>query len=163
MNECYLLLGSNLGERKAILLMAMESIEKRVGRICGESAFYESEPWGFEAKEQFLNKVAMVQTNKSPDEVLDLILDIEKELGREKSGSPNYESRKIDIDLLFFNDEIIQQTRLTIPHPRLHLRRFTLMPLAEIAPGLMHPVFKKNIEQLLTECSDPMQVMIFDE
>jgi len=163
MNDCFLLLGSNLGNRIAIMRDALNDIHEQVGMICQQSAFYESEPWGFEAKEQFLNMVVRVQTTKFPDEVLELILAIEKKLGRVKNESQGYESRKIDIDLLFFNDEIINKKNLTVPHPRLHLRKFTLMPLAEIAPELTHPVLKKSIKQLLTECSDPAQVEIFAE
>lgn len=158
MNECYLLLGSNLGNRKAIMRVALNDIHKHLGVISLESAFYESEPWGFDASEKFLNKVVKVRTAKSPDKVLETILNIEKNLGRIKSRDQGYESRKIDIDLLFFNDEIINQAHLTVPHPRLHLRKFTLMPLLEIAPELVHPVLMNSIKQLLIECSDTSHV-----
>ncbi len=159
MSFVYLLLGSNLGDRKENLSNARLLIEKRAGEIRLLSFVYETEAWGFTEKtENFFNQTMQISTSLSPLNLLDELLSIEKELGRERKTS-GFESRNIDIDILFYDDQIINTERLTLPHPRLHLRRFTLEILCEIAPALVHPIFKKDIKTLLKECADDKKVL----
>ena len=157
MNQVYLLIGGNLGDRFDFLKKARQGIENKIGKLVEVSSIYETAPWGFEAEQNFLNQVILAQTDLSPQEVLRFCLGIEDELGRERE-SEQYESRTMDIDILFFNDEIIETKDLTVPHPKLHQRRFTLEPLAEIAPRFMHPVFNKTLQELLHLCEDQSQV-----
>ena len=119
------------------------------------SAAYESEPWGFEADEWFLNRVIVVDTELAPDDLLMRLLDIERELGRIRTPEVlGYTSRTADLDLLYYGDCIINTKRLTVQHPRLHLRRFALVPMCEVAPDWVHPVFGMTQEALLRQCPD---------
>lgn len=161
MHQVYLLLGSNLGQKKTTLKKALTLIEKRLGRVLKTSSFYTSAPWGFEAKENFLNIVALLRTGLSCEILLGQLLNIEAELGR-KRDSTAYESRTIDIDILLYNDEIIEVPGLQVPHPRMNLRRFALVPLAEIAPQLIHPVENKSIRALLQACGDNHEVTLIE-
>ena len=154
MENVFLLLGSNLGDRYNILSQAENYILERIGVIQKKSSIYESDPWGFEHRNAFLNQVLVVKTEKTPESVLRLAQDIEAELGRIRRSTDEYEGRTIDIDILFYNEQVINQKDLTVPHPLLQDRRFTLQPLVEIAPGMIHPVLKKNMKQLLDECPD---------
>ena len=156
MNQTYLLIGGNLGKREENLEHAKRSIAGRLGPVLKVSSIYETEAWGMKDQPAFLNQVLFVETELSPVAVLDAILSIEKEMGRTRMEK--FGPRTIDIDILFFNDLVIQESSLTIPHPQLHLRRFTLEPLNEIAPNLKHPVFNKPISELLKESIDPLVV-----
>ena len=157
MNQVYLLTGCNLGDRHGLLERAKKIIVEKIGEIDKESSIYETAPWGFESEQDFLNQVIYVSTDLSPKEVLNKCLEIENELGRVRQ-SEHYSSRTIDIDILFYNDEIINEQVLIIPHERLHKRRFTLEPLVEIAPDLIHPVIKKSLSDILKECNDNSEV-----
>ncbi|MCK5170064.1 MAG: 2-amino-4-hydroxy-6-hydroxymethyldihydropteridine diphosphokinase [Bacteroidales bacterium] len=157
MNQVYLLIGGNLGDRYKLIASAKQSITKKIGKIVKESSIYETAPWGFESEQDFLNQVVHISTNLTPKDVLNKCLEIEKELGRNRE-SEQYSSRTMDVDILFYNDEIIQLWNLIIPHEQLHKRRFTLEPLVEIAPGLIHPVIKKSISDILKECKDNSEV-----
>ncbi|MGE0090239.1 MAG: 2-amino-4-hydroxy-6-hydroxymethyldihydropteridine diphosphokinase [Bacteroidales bacterium] len=161
MNKVYLLLGSNLSDRALFLLNARKFIEERIGKIKKQSRIYESAPWGFVTDNVFLNQVILIYTFLKPEEILEKIKIIEKELGRIRT-SKGYASRTIDIDILFYNDEIILQHDLKIPHPQLHKRKFTLVPLNEIDTELNHPIFGKSIKMLLNECDDNSEVTIFE-
>ncbi len=155
MNKCVLLLGGNLGDVQNNFAQANDKIKNRIGTLAQQSALYRSEPWGFEASDLFLNQVIVVKTQLSPFEVLDETQKIESEIGRkEKTQGQAYSSRLIDIDILFFDSLVLQQERLEIPHPRLHLRNFTLQPLAEIIPNFRHPVLKKTVTELLEQSPD---------
>lgn len=143
-----------------MLNQAQEQIQMFIGEIKIESSIYESAPWGFEAQSSFLNQILIVETDLKPMGILERIKSIEKEMGRVKT-SESYESRTIDIDILFYNEEIIAFPELIIPHPQLHKRRFTLVPLAEIAPEFIHPVFNKSINDLLINCSDDSVVKTY--
>jgi len=156
MNQTYLLIGGNLGNREENLKHATRSIAHRLGPILMASSIYETEAWGMKDQPPFLNQVLFVETKLNPEAVLDAILSIEKEMGRKRIEK--FGPRTIDIDILFYNDLKMHKSSLTIPHPQLHLRRFTLEPLNEIAPHLVHPVFNKPISELLKESNDPLVV-----
>jgi 2-amino-4-hydroxy-6-hydroxymethyldihydropteridine diphosphokinase len=163
MNNVYLLLGSNLDNRENMIRQAVEEIAAKVGTICQSSSVYESEPWGFKAEKSFLNQVVKVETGLGAVELLDKILQIEERLGRRRElNTEGYFSRTIDIDILFYNDEIIQGDRLQIPHPHIPQRMFTLLPLCELNGSLIHPVYNKSLEDLRAECPDRNLVVIFN-
>lgn len=157
MNDAYLLLGSNLGRRESFIKDAICLIGEKAGEVVCASSLYESEPWGAENSPVYLNKVILLKSELSPLDLLATLAQIETDLGRTR-GEVKNEPRTIDIDILFFNKEIIDEPGLKIPHERLHLRKFVLVPLAEIAPLFMHPVYKKSIAELLEECEDPLWV-----
>jgi 2-amino-4-hydroxy-6-hydroxymethyldihydropteridine diphosphokinase len=147
----YFGLGSNLGQKKEFIELAVSEIEKQIGSIVALSAFYESAPWGFESPNSFINACAAVETTLSPHACLSAIAEIENQLGRPKKDYKGYKDRVIDIDILFYDQLVIDEKDLKVPHPLLHQRLFVLDPLAQIAPKLMHPLLQKNIETLLKE------------
>ena len=150
MTRCYILFGSNQGDKEAILEQACILINKRCGMLVERSSAYITEPWGFEAEEWFLNELLVVETELEPDELMDKLLEIEKELGRVRHPEvKGYCSRTVDLDILYYGDGIIQTEKVTIPHPKLHLRKFALMPLCEIIPDFLHPIFNLSQTQLL--------------
>jgi 2-amino-4-hydroxy-6-hydroxymethyldihydropteridine diphosphokinase len=156
MSRVFLLLGSNLGNAELHLKDAAEAIEIQAGPIIRASSVYSTKAWGKTDQPDFLNQVIEITFNKTPHELLDLILKIEIDLGRirkEKWGA-----RLIDIDILFFDNQHINEPDLKIPHPEIANRRFTLVPLAEIAPDLIHPLSEKKIIELLSECPDLLEV-----
>lgn len=152
-----ILLGSNIGDRLSILEEASLQISSRIGNPLISSSIFETEPWGFKHENYFLNQVIGLKTNLSPHMLLTELLRIEKEMGRERSKE-GYQARTIDLDILFYNDLIISEHNLEIPHPRLHERRFTLLPLNEILPDYIHPVLKKSVSSLLNDCNDTLMV-----
>jgi 2-amino-4-hydroxy-6-hydroxymethyldihydropteridine diphosphokinase len=159
MATTFLLLGSNLGQKTENLRSAENEICVKIGNLIKKSSIIESPPWGFEHKEDFLNQVLQIETQYSPFELLKAILSIEKKFGRVRSLKKNvYLPRIIDIDILFYNGSIIETEKLVIPHPKLHLRRFTLEPLQEIAPDLIHPILGKTIQKLLEICTDDSKI-----
>lgn len=150
MAEVYLGLGTNLGDKEANLNIAMAEIRKRVGEILSLSAYYITEPWGFDSKNAFLNAVCKVSTCLSPLDVLLTTQSIEKDLGRmKKSVNGQYSDRPIDIDILLYDDIVLDSPNLTIPHPLMHKRTFVMEPLTEIAPELVHPVLHKCMKEIL--------------
>jgi 2-amino-4-hydroxy-6-hydroxymethyldihydropteridine diphosphokinase len=159
MNEVYLLTGGNIGNRLEYLSKAKKAIEKRCGSILQESSIYETAAWGMEDQEAFLNQVLGIETSFNPQKLLKSILRIEEDLGRKRELK--YGPRTIDIDILFFNDEVIDEQGLKIPHPEIQNRKFVLAPLNEIASNKIHPVFQKTISQLLAECPDLLTVNKF--
>ncbi len=143
-NNIFILLGSNLGDRQALLSLARQAIQAQCGKILKLSHLYETAPWGgFESDNWFLNQVIEIESVMDANQLLYSLLEIEKNLGRIRT-SMQYSSRNIDIDLLYFGDEMINSAQLKVPHPRLHLRKFTLLPLCEIAANFMHPLLQKN-------------------
>lgn len=148
----YISIGSNLGDRESNLRTAVSRIAARIGPVVAESDIVETEPWGFETGNRFLNQVIAIDTALSPEDVLDITQQIERELGRStKSSNGNYSDRPIDIDLLLYDDLIINTDRLTIPHPLMDRRRFVLEPLAQIAPSIAHPLLNEKILDLLNK------------
>ncbi|MFV0291617.1 MAG: 2-amino-4-hydroxy-6-hydroxymethyldihydropteridine diphosphokinase [Mangrovibacterium sp.] len=156
MHVLYLLLGGNLGDKKAIFSRAIIRLTEELGELIDCSSIFETEPWGFEADEFFWNQVLVIQTDKDPQEVLVATKAIEIELGRER-GVERYASRTIDIDLLFYDDRVLDEENLQLPHPRMIDRNFVLKPMVEIAPDFVHPVFNKSLAQLLSECDDTLE------
>jgi len=156
MNKAFLLIGGNLGNRKLNLSKARSIIHQRCGNIIKSSSLYETAAWGDVVQASFLNQVLVIQTRLTAADLLQCMLHAEQKMGRVRRQ--NSGPRTIDIDLLFFNDDIIKMTGLEVPHPRLHLRKFVLEPLNEVAPGYIHPVFQKPISQLLAECPDNLPV-----
>ena len=158
----FVLLGSNLGDRELLVNQASKMIGERCGKIVDKSRLYESEPWGFKSEHWFLNQVVKIETALSPDDLMKELLEIEKELGRDRSvPHEGYVSRPMDLDILYFGNEIIDTQMVKAPHPRLHERRFTLLPLCDVAPDFVHPVMKKTNLQLLDECQDAGKVNIY--
>jgi 2-amino-4-hydroxy-6-hydroxymethyldihydropteridine diphosphokinase len=155
----YLLLGTNTGNKNANLLNVRNDILRAGIKLIKESAIYETEPWGFTSNGNFLNQVLAIDTFLKPDELLKRLLNIEKQFGRVRKKA-GYESRIIDIDILLYENEIIRQEDITVPHPLMHLRRFVLAPLCEIAPSLIHPVMKKEIKVLFKDCTDKCKVWL---
>lgn len=160
MNYVYLLLGSNLGDSRLLIENTSKLIYKNIGKIINESSFYESPPWGFTHENSFLNKVLFIETNFDAQKVLDECQSIERKMGRLRTNSSEYEAREIDVDILFFNDEIIKTQDLTVPHPRIEERRFALLPMSEIAENFIHPVLKCSIFDVLNNCKDNSKVVI---
>lgn len=156
MNTVYFLLGSNLGNSKEQLLLAIENIEKYIGPIIKLSSLYSTAAWGNNKQPDFLNQVIIVQTLLAPQIVLNEILAIEEKMGRVRTVKNA--ARIIDIDILFFNSEIIKEKALIIPHPEIQNRRFVLIPLVEIAGLILHPILKKNAQELLNICTDNLNV-----
>lgn len=156
MNTAYLLLGSNTGDSRLMLNHAAQYIWTTVGPIKNASAVYRTAAWGDHDQPDFLNRILVIETSFTAEQTLGLILLCEKHMGRARTfkNAP----RIIDIDILFFNDEVIDSAELTIPHPEIQNRRFVLEPMAEIAPALIHPVFHKTLHQLLQECTDRLNV-----
>lgn len=145
----YFSLGSNLGDREENLQKAVQLLEKRAGKLISRSAFYYSEPWGFESENGFVNICIAMECEADPVALLDITQETEKEIGRmKKSAGGVYSDRLIDIDILLIDDLIIREERLTVPHPLMEKRAFVLEPLSEIAANLQHPVLQKNIAEL---------------
>ena len=139
--------GSNLGDREKYINTSYKLLEERLGMMIKKSSFIKTSAWGFESKEIFLNSVAVFQTNMTPIESLKICNEIEKELGRVREGN-TYQNRTIDIDILFYDDMILNTPKLIIPHPLIQERDFVLTPLKEIIPNLIHPVLKKKIKDI---------------
>ena len=156
MNIAYLLIGGNLGDREDHLSRARALIEAGCGTIRQASAIYETAAWGNTEQPDFLNQVLMIATMLSPDELMDGLLAAEQEIGRHRGEK--YGPRSIDIDILLFDDIVLDKKHLQIPHPRLAARRFALIPLCELAPQVRHPVLGDSIQELLLACEDPLPV-----
>ena len=151
MSRIYLGIGSNLGDKEQNIKTALKLVEERVGKIIIQSSICQTMPWGFHSDNIFFNSAACVETNLTPMQVLSVIKMIEMEMGRtSKSSQGMYADRIIDLDLLFYEDQVINEVMLTVPHPLLQYRMFVLMPMTEIAPDLVHPVLKLPMRELLT-------------
>jgi len=159
MAKVYFSLGSNEGDRLHSLVEATKLIDKLIGEVKQYSSVVESEPWGFKAETAFYNMVLLADTEFTPQQVLTKVLGIEASLGRIRHGKA-YTDRIIDIDILFFNEEMINDDSLVIPHPLLHLRKFVLHPLAEITGDVIHPVLNTTVSELLLRLNEPNPLSI---
>ena len=157
MNKAVLLLGSNLGYGQLLFQQVISLIDKRLGKLEMQSTLYQSPPWGFEHENDFLNQVLILETDLPAGEILQTCLQIEVDIGRKRTTQV-YGARRIDIDVLFVNDEVMDTESLVLPHPRLHLRKFTLLPLLELIPDYVHPKLQKSIQELLVACEDNSEV-----
>lgn len=149
MAKLYLALGSNQGDRKALLDAARAACDTSLGRVTGCSDYIETAPWGFSSPHPFLNAVLELETELSPIDILERTQEIERQLGRQtKSSAAGYQDRPIDLDLLLYDDLVLETPRLTLPHPLMHLRDFVLEPLQQLAPTLRHPLLGLSIAEL---------------
>ena len=163
MNVAYLCLGGNIGDRKTSLELAAMRIGQEAGLLRKQSALYETEAWGVSAQQPYLNQCLEIETKLAPAELLHVLLSIELELGRMRDPWKTYEPRTIDIDILLYGNEVVEHEHLLIPHPRLHLRKFVLVPLSEIAGYHLHPVLNKTIFHLVTACQDASEVVLYEK
>ena len=164
METCYVLFGSNIGDKEKIFGEVCKLINNRCGNIVAVSSSYESEPWGFDAEEWFLNRLIVMETEMEPEALLRELLKIEAELGRVRQhDAGGYVSRTADLDILYYGHRIVATSSLIVPHPRLHFRRFALLPLCEMAPQLMHPVLQVTQSDLLKQCTDDTIVRVKEQ
>jgi 2-amino-4-hydroxy-6-hydroxymethyldihydropteridine diphosphokinase len=159
--QAIIMSGSNLGNREQNLLAAKQLIEKLTGTVIKASVLYQSEPWNLEGEPEFLNQALLMETTLPAIELMKTLHSIENQLGRVRGTTSA--SRTLDLDLIFFSDLVINERDLTIPHPRMHLRRFNLLPINEIAPSWKHPVLKLEIQELLRKCTDPLAVSKYNQ
>ena len=156
--NCILSIGSNLEDRSLNLRTAYQLIEEKVGPISRKSSVYESEAWGEENQPCFLNQIILAQTDLDPFQLLDALKSIEVEMGRKKNT--RWASRNIDLDILFYEDQVIRTKELIIPHKEIQNRNFILVPLVEVLPEFIHPVSKKSIRSLYLKCKDQLDVYL---
>lgn len=149
----FLGIGGNIGNKQENFLKVFHLIENKTGKIVTQSSVYETPPWGFHSDHVFWNQVFEVDTRLTPEKLLEKIYEIEKEFKRER-GESQYSNREMDIDILYFDDEIIETDKLIIPHPKIQLRKFVLVPLVEIAPDFRHPLIRLTNFELLNNCKD---------
>lgn len=155
-HQVYILLGSNLGEPARQLFEARKRLDHALGKVTRKSSLYQTAAWGKTDQPDFINQVLLLETSLDAQACMETILRIESDMGRVRTT--RNAARVIDIDILFFDDLISREPRLQIPHPRIEMRRFTLIPLVEIAPMLQHPVSGKTMQELLEACTDPLPV-----
>lgn len=156
-HSVYLCIGGNEGDREANLEETLDFLDFNFGDVMETSSVYESEAWGMENAEPFLNQVVRIESELTAEEILQEIAELEEYYGRERKAG-KYLPREMDVDILFYDTEIMETEKLQVPHPRLHLRRFVLEPLNEIAAEFVHPTLKKTVTELLKECEDKSQV-----
>lgn len=158
----FIQIGSNLGDKLNMIFLSHQYILQQIGYIINESAIYETEPWMMDTDEWFLNQVIEVKTDLDPHSILIKLKEFERTHGRNINNGniKKYQSRFVDLDILFYNNLIVNSSDLIIPHPFLHDRKFVLIPMNEIKPDFIHPVFNKTIKELLTDCDDTHQVLL---
>jgi 2-amino-4-hydroxy-6-hydroxymethyldihydropteridine diphosphokinase len=159
-NGIFVALGANLGDRSAQLRTAIQKISARGISVLSRSGVYETEPWGNRDQPAYLNQVIQVATALTPPQLMEVLLEIEREMGRDRSAEKRNAPRTMDLDLLFYHQQVLRTPALTLPHPRLHERNFVLYPLVEVAEPFEHPVLKKTVGDLLWVCKDPSEVIL---
>lgn len=157
-HEAYIIAGSNIDPREQYLQQSLYYIEHSGIEICDMSSIYISEPWGFEADLDFYNQAIKIITELSPENLLKKLLDIETKIGRKRNHSKTYSSRIIDLDILFYDDIVINKPELIVPHPKIQERKFVLKPLNDIAANLIHPIINQTINEMLANCQDKGKV-----
>ena len=160
MNELYLSLGSNIGERLNFIEDAITLINSKVGTVIKKACIYETPPWGFESS-PFLNTCICIKSKFSTKEILTRLQAIEKELGRKEKTKKGYESRPIDIDIIYASEGIFNTSNLVVPHPLMQERKFVLIPLLDIAKSYLHPLLHVDTETLLIQCKDDATISLF--
>ena len=160
MEKVILSLGSNIGKREKTLFSAIKHIESEIGQIISKSSIYETEPWGFKNKNQFLNMAVSVNSELSPRRILETIHKIEHLHGRKPNTTNTYQSRTLDIDIIFYGKRFYYKEDLQIPHIELHKRKFVLIPILEIEPDFKHPLLKQSLKDLLNKCTDDTNIYI---
>jgi 2-amino-4-hydroxy-6-hydroxymethyldihydropteridine diphosphokinase len=161
MKAAYLLIGGNIGDRLAFMAAAKEKMKQKGIELIRQSSIYETAAWGITDQPSFLNQVLEIETSLTPQKLLSELLCIEQELGRtraEKNGA-----RTIDIDILYFENQLIQAKGLSIPHDRISIRRFVLVPLTELIPDFIDPKTNKSIMEMLNDCPDTLEVAIYEK
>jgi len=159
MNTCFLLLGGNIGDKEDSLKKAVALLEQKLGSTPKKSSIFITGAWGNENQPEFYNQAIAIETILSAVELLKIVLEIEEQLGR-KRNNDKWQERIIDIDILFYNNDIIDLPELKIPHPFIQERKFVLAPMNEIAGNFIHPILKKTIKKLLNECEDVLEVRL---
>ncbi len=156
------LLGGNIGDTLANFKQAIGFLEEFNYTITVKSSYFRSEAWGYTSSNDYFNQVVLFESSDPPLELLKNCLLVEKKIGRQRNDSKKYSDRPIDIDLLYIDDQIIEEKELHIPHPRLHLRKFTLLPLVEVLPDFIHPILKIDHKSLLLLCPDSGKVEVVE-
>lgn len=157
--DCYIALGANHPDKLEKITTALRLIDYHIGKVITASDLYTTEPWGESNQDAFLNQCIRIATNRKPKKLISECQKIEQYLGKKKISK--YGPRSIDIDILFIDQLIIEEDNLIVPHPKLHERNFVLIPLAQIAPDFIHPIFNKSVELMLEQCSDQGKVELF--
>jgi 2-amino-4-hydroxy-6-hydroxymethyldihydropteridine diphosphokinase len=160
MNKVFLLIGGNMGDRLQNLHQAITLLSEAVGPVIQQSAVYETAAWGKTDQPAFLNQALLLKTRLSAQELIIAALLVEEQMGRHRMEK--FGPRVIDIDIMFYNEDVIDEPHLTIPHPQMQNRRFALVPLNELAPLYVHPVLNKTVEELLLECKDELPVILYE-
>lgn len=160
-NEAVLLLGTNLGDRISFLEETKRQISQNIGSILSKSHIYESASWGYKSANYFLNQVVIVDSKYTPLDIFLKTQKIEQHLGKTSNSKVKYSDRPIDIDILFFDNQIVNKENLCIPHPEIQNRRFTLIPLCDVLSNYKHPILNKNMEQLLDNCKDQIEPTLY--
>jgi 2-amino-4-hydroxy-6-hydroxymethyldihydropteridine diphosphokinase len=155
MNKVFLLIGGNMGDRLQNLHQAIALLSAACGPVIQQSAVYETAAWGKTDQAAFLNQALLLNTSLSAQELITAVLLVEERMGRHRA-------EKFDIDIMFYNEAVINEPHLTIPHPQMQNRRFALVPLNELAPKMVHPVLNKTLEELLLECKDELPVILYE-
>lgn len=163
LNKVVLALGGNKGNVNEMFKKAIELIKTNIGLVSKSSSLYKTAAWGVTNQPDFINQVIVVETALTPLMLLNVCMQIEKELGRIRTSENRWKERVIDIDVLFYNNELILTPNLEIPHPQLENRKFILIPLVEILPNFIHPKLKKSIKSILRSCSDTLEVELLTD
>ena len=158
MHQVFLGIGGNIGNKLNNFNKVHQIIKIEVGKIIKSSSIYETPPWGFESKDNFWNQVLIIETHRSPEELLKKVTEIESRFGRVRDIG-KYNSREMDIDILYYDDLFMETGDLIIPHPKIHQRKFVLVPLSEIAPSFKHPLLRFTSMQMLENCKDDSVIL----